>query len=1009
MKRTIRAIETSSWRLRLTTTAVAFGLMSVLAFAQTALAQTNPLNFGNNFFVTGDYVVAGVGLRGMGNATGFATGYIKMPDDNTVPAGGVPDGAQVVAAYLYWQTVESSQTTYAGQHGFFGPFAAPSGELLGAPSGGYAITGARLGNPNAPVAWSSGGCSGNAQGSKTIRTYRANVLPFLPVDSQGNVLANGSYVVRLADSGSNGGGTPLTLGATLVIVYRIMDKNVPLNSIIIYDGTFAQSNSSSDMDQTIQGFYDAADSPVAKLTEIVGNGQPNKNEYVSFNGTNLDSPYGGGLLPPFPGYYDQGTESKTGGGSWDNPTWLVNTLVPAGSGDATATVTPYASNSGCVSWGAIIMSTTVQDSDNDGLLDKWEKNQGYCDVSLGSQYCTTPSDKKNPPPPVDDPGWVALPDAHQNQKDIYVQMDSMCRDSATTCDPTDSSSSFVPSGTAQGEVIQAFNNKGITLHLIPGNAIPEEECTGGSSTGCAFPDQPGVVGWKGGLEYIKNYPLNYPDELSCEQALDGPCIRRFQHGRKDSYHYALFANALGAPQWSLLSGTITSAVASSNSVTFTTSTPHGLQPNSVVGGAGNGRVTVSGVISIPGLNGTFDVESVPNSTTFTIENPTGTSENFNLSTDPALSVTSGQAVTASGMSDIGGQDSLITLGLWGADGETDNVQAGTFMHELGHSLGLTHGGIYYDNTQHPYAFTLEPNCKPNYQSVMNYFFQVDLLDDNGRQVPDYSEQDLQPLDEHTLGGVSGISGAMYSTTKWYSTDNVSGVGSAATRYCDGRPIPPGDPHLYRLEGATNPITPAWVNDQDINFDGKDNTSLRGFDDWNNIDLRQIGATGSQVPGLGLFIGGGLFLGGNIGYGNGLFLGGNTTIGGGLFVGGGLFLGGAMGLSDFSYNAANSVTRPPRNLTATPQATKPTSILLNWSAPTFGQISSYNIYRGVDGPPGTKPFATVSGNPPLTNYTDTKKISCGHTYTYFVTAVLKGTNPPQESQPSNSFTVGGCSK
>ena len=38
-------------------------------------------------------------------------------------------------------------------------------------------------------------------------------------------------------------------------------------------------------------------------------------------------------------------------------------------------------------------------------------------------------------------------------------------------------------------------------------------------------------------------------------------------------------------------------------------------------------------------------------------------------------------------------------------------QAGTFMHELGHNLGLRHGGG--DNT----------NCKPHHLSVMNYAYQ----------------------------------------------------------------------------------------------------------------------------------------------------------------------------------------------------------------------------------------------------------------------------------------------
>src|SRR4051794_24980718 len=35
---------------------------------------------------------------------------------------------------------------------------------------------------------------------------------------------------------------------------------------------------------------------------------------------------------------------------------------------------------------------------------------------------------------------------------------------------------------------------------------------------------------------------------------------------------------------------------------------------------------------------------------------------------------------------------MITLGDWATPGGTLQQQEGTFMHELGHSLGLTHGG-----------------------------------------------------------------------------------------------------------------------------------------------------------------------------------------------------------------------------------------------------------------------------------------------------------------------------
>jgi hypothetical protein len=168
---------------------ITLSLLVVLGSAQTGLAQS-PLNFFNNYFVTGDYVLGGVGLRGLG-VQGYATGTINIPD-TSYPSNPsrVPEGADIVAALLYWQTVESSQSSFAGQQGFFR---------------GYPITGSVLGNPNAPVSWSSGGCSGSSNGSKTMRSYRADVRPYLKVDANGNVQPNISYQVRLADSGSNGG------------------------------------------------------------------------------------------------------------------------------------------------------------------------------------------------------------------------------------------------------------------------------------------------------------------------------------------------------------------------------------------------------------------------------------------------------------------------------------------------------------------------------------------------------------------------------------------------------------------------------------------------------------------------------------------------------------------------------------------------------------------------------------------------------------------------------------
>jgi hypothetical protein len=214
----------------------------------------------------------------------------------------------------------------------------------------------------------------------------------------GALLGNGTFSVRLADSGSNGNTAPFTLGATLVVIYRVLAPAAPLNAIVLYDGSYAPSNTSQNVSQAIGGFYQPATSPVSKLTHIVGNGQPNKSEQVYLNTTSqpLASIYGS--QPPFPGIY----------GTWDNPTWLLtqhpNYVNPTDTSETTLIV-PSSKNSGCVSWGAMVLSTTVQDTDGDGLLDVWETGNtpGYTDA-VTSQ-------------------WVALPGANPNVKDLYIELD----------------------------------------------------------------------------------------------------------------------------------------------------------------------------------------------------------------------------------------------------------------------------------------------------------------------------------------------------------------------------------------------------------------------------------------------------------------------------------------------------------------------------------------------------------------------------------------------------------
>jgi hypothetical protein len=129
--------------------------------------QNSPLSLFKNYFVTGDYVVAGWVAQSSANR--FANGMISVPDKVQTlatgsPAQSVPLGADIADAYLYWGTVEKSKNAFAGQQAFFN---------------GYPIVGTILGNLNAPVSWSSGRCSGTHKAPRPCAsTSRMSALTY---------------------------------------------------------------------------------------------------------------------------------------------------------------------------------------------------------------------------------------------------------------------------------------------------------------------------------------------------------------------------------------------------------------------------------------------------------------------------------------------------------------------------------------------------------------------------------------------------------------------------------------------------------------------------------------------------------------------------------------------------------------------------------------------------------------------------------------------------------------
>ncbi len=130
--------------------------------------------------------------------------------------------------------------------------------------------------------------------------------------------------------------------------------------------------------------------------------------------------------------------------------------------------------------------------------------------------------------------------------------------------------------------------------------------------------------------------------------------------------------------------------------------------------------------------------------------------------------------TSGNASSMPGRDFFVTLGgvdedgnpCWGTLGGVSVgyilEQAGTFMHELGHTLGLHHGGDEATNN------------KPNYLSVMNYSFQTCDVPFSQGLLPglcDYSRlvlgAVLPSLDETNLDECVGIGGGLgFGAVDW---------------------------------------------------------------------------------------------------------------------------------------------------------------------------------------------------------------------------------------------------
>ena len=253
----------------------------------------------------------------------------------------------------------------------------------------------------------------------------------------------------------------------------------------------------------------------------------------------------------------------------------------------TTTVTHQPANGGtdCLTWGAVVFSTSVADVDNDGLPDGLENSTSGL----------------NDPPSPDAPTIERpLPNlnamgASSGHKDLFVEVGAMRANAGTAyggqVDPN--GHHHLPTPEDIKRIGDAYAARGITPHfdvgplsvykalptvqhadwqdvynsnvadayLIAGSGlarggeiITETACAGPPSADCQFPDWPGTVAWKSGFHVYKDAPVKddgteviTPADLTAWNA-GATKRRRFDRNRRGLMHYVLNVHARGKPE-----------------------------------------------------------------------------------------------------------------------------------------------------------------------------------------------------------------------------------------------------------------------------------------------------------------------------------------------------------------------------------------------------------------------------------------------------------------------------
>ena len=163
------------------------------------------------------------------------------------------------------------------------------------------------------------------------------------------------------------------------------------------------------------------------------------------------------------------------------------------------------------------------------------------------------------------------------------------------------------------------------------------------------------------------------------------------------------------------------------------------------------------------------------------------------------------------------------------------AQGGTFMHELGHNLGLNHGGPLFVAGQHTDFNQVKLNYKPNYLSVMNYNHQsLGISTASSNCAADDYVCKITPVNVR-LDYSSFVNGLAPNTLDESAGNESAGINAGSDigyTWCSGvqTPIPGSGPADFNCNGNR---TETWC--------------ASGCDITPGLELNKDPAGGGQIP------------------------------------------------------------------------------------------------------------------------------------------------------------------